>query len=71
MQVGAFNANEIATREVAKLQGKGYPAFVFTEPATTQGPRFKVRVGPYSARTQADQTLKSLTSEGYKPFLQR
>ena len=71
VQVGAFNANDIAGKEVAKLQGKGYPAFVFTEAESVPGPRYKVRVGPYSARPEADRILKDLTKEGYKPLLKR
>lgn len=71
VQVGAFNAVDVAAKEVAKLQGKGYPAFVFSEPEGTPGPRYKVRVGPYSARAEADRMLKTLTSEGYKPLLRR
>jgi cell division protein FtsN len=71
VQVGAFNANAVASQEVAKLQGKGYPAFVFTESETTPGPRYKVRVGPYSAKADADRILKSLTKEGFQPLLKR
>jgi cell division protein FtsN len=71
VQVGAFTANDVATREVAKLQAKGYPAFVFSEPPGVPGPRYKVRVGPYSARTDADQMLRDLTNEGYQPLLRR
>jgi cell division protein FtsN len=71
VQVGAYSGNDVASQQVAKLQGKGFPAFVFTEPETTPGPRFKVLVGPYSARTEADAILKSLAKEGYKPFLKR
>jgi len=71
VQTGAFNTNDIASGEVTKLRTKGFPAFVFTEPETTPGPRFKVLVGPYSARAEADQMLKSLAKEGYKPFLKR
>jgi cell division septation protein DedD len=56
---------------VAKLRGKGYPAFVFTDAANAPGPRFKVRVGPYSAHVEADRTLKSLSREGYKPLIKR
>ena len=71
VQVGAFNATDVAAREVTKLQGKGYPAFVFAEPEGVPGLRYKVRVGPYSARSEADRMLKDLTREGYKPFLKR
>jgi DedD protein len=71
VQVEAFNSNDTASSEARKLQGKGYPAFVFTEPANVPGPKYKVRVGPYSARAEADQILKSLTNEGYKPLIKR
>jgi cell division septation protein DedD len=71
VQVEAFSANDIAAKEVTKLQGKGYPAFVFTEAENTPGPRYKVRVGPYSARAQADQMRKSLIKEGYHPLIKR
>jgi DedD protein len=71
VQVGAFSANDVASREAAKLQDKGYPAFVFAEPPSTPGPRYKVRVGPYSARAEADRMLSTLTREGYKPLLKR
>jgi cell division protein FtsN len=69
--VGAYTARDVATREAAKLQGKGYPAFVFTEPPATPGPHFKVRVGPYSGRPDAESMLRTLTKEGYKPLLKR
>jgi DedD protein len=71
VQVFAFNANDVAQREVGKLQGKGYPAFIFTESAATPGPRYKVRVGPYPGRAEADRMLQTLTKEGYKPLLKR
>ena len=71
VQVFAFNANDVAEREVGKLKGKGYPAFVFTESVTTPGPRYKVRVGPYAGRAEADRMLQTLTKEGYKPLLKR
>jgi cell division septation protein DedD len=71
VQVGAYNASNVASKEVTVLQGKGYPAFVFTESDTTPGPRYKVRVGPYSEKADADRILKNLTKEGYKPLLKR
>jgi DedD protein len=71
VQVEAFSSTDIAAKEVTKLRGKGYPAFVFNEADNTPGPRYKVRVGPYSARSEADRTLKSLSKEGYKPLIKR
>lgn len=69
VQVVAFSANDVASREVAKLQRKGHPAFVFTAPDDTPGPRYKVQVGPFSTRAEADKTIKALRAEGYKPFI--
>ena len=71
VQVGAFAGIEVASQQVTKLQAKGYPAYVFTEPEGTPGPRYKVRVGPYSARPQAEETRRNLVKEGYNPFIQR
>ena len=71
VQVEAFSGSDVANREAAKLQARGYPAFVFTEGASTPGPRYKVRVGPYPARGDADRMLKALAGEGYKPLLKR
>jgi cell division septation protein DedD len=71
VQVSAFNANDVASREAAKLQSKGYPAFVFTEPPASPRPHYKVRVGPYPRRADADSMLKTLTKEGYTPLLKR
>lgn len=70
VQVGAFNANDIATREVTKLKGRGYPASVLTEAPNVPGPRFKVRVGPYE-RAEADRVRTQLNKEGYPSFLRR
>jgi cell division septation protein DedD len=70
VQVGAFNANDVAGREVTKLKGRGYPASVLTEPPTVPGPRFKVRVGPYE-RGEAQRVSAQLTKEGYPSFLRR
>jgi cell division septation protein DedD len=70
VQVGAFNADDVAGREVTKLKGRGYPASVLTEPPTVPGPRFKVRVGPYD-RTEADRVRVQLSKEGYPSFLRR
>jgi cell division septation protein DedD len=70
VQVGAFNANDVAGREVTKLKGRGYPASVLTEPPTVPGPRFKVRVGPYE-RPEADRVRAQLSKEGYPSFLRR
>ena len=71
VQVEAFGANDIASREVAKLVKRGHPAFVFAAPEGTPGPRYKVQVGPFATRAEADKTIKALRTEGYRPLIKR
>jgi len=68
LQVGAFGSNDVASREVAKLQRKGHPAKVFTAPEGTPT-RFKVQVGPFATRADLDKAIKVLRSEGYSPII--
>ena len=50
-----------------RLQGKGYQAFV-----TTTGRLFRVRVGKYKDRAEADSVAKRLeTQERFKPWVTR
>jgi DedD protein len=70
VQVEAFGSNDVAAREVAKLQRRGHPAKVFTAPDGTPG-RFKVQVGPFASRAEADKAIKALRTEGYKPLIKR
>ena len=71
VQVEALVASDVAAREVAKLKGKGHPAFLFTAPDRTPGPRYKVHVGPFATRAEADKALRALRAEGYKPLIKR
>jgi hypothetical protein len=67
MQVAAFSAKDIADKEVTGFAARAIRPSCSPKPRAP-GTRFKVRIGP-SARLEADQTLKKLTKEGYKPFL--
>lgn len=59
IQVGSFtnSANAMALRD--KLRGQGYAAFVERLPGAS-GPSFRVRIGPESDRTKAEQQQKKL-----------
>ena len=68
VQVAAFRSRENADRQVRQLAAKGYPAAV-----STGGGMFRVRVGPYGQRGDADRTAARLrtTEEGLKPSVTR
>jgi cell division septation protein DedD len=68
LQVNAFRSRENADKEVAQLKAKGYPAFVLPSQA---GGLFRVRVGPYSQRADADRVAARMRQEGLKPSVTR
>jgi DedD protein len=68
LQVNAFRSRENADKEVAQLKAKGYPAFVAPGQA---GGLFRVRVGPYAQRADADRVAARMRQEGMKPSVTR
>jgi len=61
VQVGAFAERGSAERLRGALQQEGYPAYV--APGAAGGsPRWRVRVGPYPSREDADQVAARLKS---------
>jgi cell division septation protein DedD len=68
LQVNAFRSRENADKEVAQLKTKGYPAFVAPGQA---GGLFRVRVGPYAQRADADRVAARMRQEGMKPSVTR
>ena len=59
MQVAAFKSKENADRQVSQLKAKGYTAVVQADP----GSLFRVRIGPFSERTEANLTAERLQRE--------
>ena len=59
VQVGAFSSSEAARSMRARLEGGGYESFVVAA-ATTRDRRWRVRVGPFSSRDEADRTASRL-----------
>ena len=69
VQVVSLQDRAAATTIARRLSGKGYPAFV-TDPAAG-GPRiYRVQVGGYSDKNDADQAARRLEKdEQFKPFV--
>jgi cell division septation protein DedD len=62
VQVMALKSREGADKLVSDLKNKGYPAFV-VNPASGL---YRVRVGPFAKRTEAEQIAGRLAKEGYQ-----
>jgi DedD protein len=63
VQLAAFTDDKGAGALAAKLKKAGYPAY--TEPVTTsQGKLWRVRVGPYASREDANNARDRLKREG-------
>ena len=59
VQVGAFASSEAARAMRSKLAAKGYESFVAAG-AAARGQRWRVRVGPFANRAQADRAAWQL-----------
>ena len=70
VQVAAVRARDEADRMARRLSRKGYPAFVTT---LANGPRvFRVRVGKYDTRREAESVAGRLEmEEQFKPWITR
>ena len=69
LQVGAFRSRENADRQVQQLIAKGYAASVASGAA---GGLYRVRVGPFAARDEAERNAAKLISqEGIKSSVTR
>ena len=71
IQVAALKEPSDADAIVKRLAGKGYPAYVVA-PAKGAPPMFKVRVGKYKDRHEADTVAARLQKEEqFKPWIVR
>jgi len=66
VQVGAFGDAASAESLVARLQKKGYQAFV-SPSAGDAGARWRVRVGPLATREAAERAAARLKAEERLP----
>jgi cell division septation protein DedD len=69
VQVAALNSRGQADAMVKRLSAKGYDAYV-QPPADNAPAIFRVRVGKYATRSEAETAVSKLEKEGqFKPFV--
>jgi cell division septation protein DedD len=72
VQVVALQDRAVATSLVTRLTGKGYPAFLVTSAAGSVPRMYKVQVGRYNDRREAEQVRQRLEKEEqFKPWISR
>ncbi len=70
VQVSASRNKQDAERLVKELSSRGYPVFlVAPEYARTNDNLFRVQVGPFATREEAEKVRDKLVKEGFKPFI--
>ncbi len=70
LQMGAFNTEAAAGAMIANLKRRGYSASLVTMPENTDV-RFRVYVGPYRSRVDAQRAQSRLEKEGFKSLIKR
>jgi DedD protein len=72
VQLVALRDRNAATSIVQRLSAKGYPAFVVSPTASTPNHVFKVQVGRYGDRAEAEKVASRLQKEEkFKPWISR
>jgi cell division septation protein DedD len=70
LQVVALRNREDAEALVNVLKGQSFPVFLVTpEYSHATDNLFRVLVGPFRTRQDAEKVRAKLTSEGFKPFI--
>ena len=70
VQVVASSSRQDAAALVGVLKGRGYSAFLLTPAEARSGDKlFRVEVGPFSSRAEAEKARRKLADEGFKPFI--
>lgn len=72
VQVVALQDRSVATSLVKRLNGKGYPAFLVTTAAGSVPRMYKVQVGRFNDKKEAEQIRQRLEKEEqFKPWISR
>jgi cell division septation protein DedD len=72
VQVASLRDRSEADAIVKRLAGKGYPAFVLEPPAGGAAPIFRVRIGGYPTRAEAQEVGRRLEKEEqFQPWITR
>ena len=72
VQVAASQNQQDAEKLVKELKSRGYAVFVVTpEFAHAKDNLFRVQVGPFATREEAQKVRDKIAKEGFKPFIRR
>jgi cell division protein FtsN len=71
VQVASTKDQKSAEAIVRKLQEKGYPAFSMKADIPQKGTWYRVRVGYFNEKAEADAMLRQLTGNGYEGIVVR
>ena len=70
VQIAASRTKQDAEALVKILEGRGYPVFLVTpEYAHANDNLYRVQVGPFKSKDDAEKVRTKLTQEGFKPFI--
>jgi cell division septation protein DedD len=70
VQITASRTKQDAEALVKVLKGRGYPVFlVGPDNAHANDNLYRVQVGPFASRDDAEKARTKLTKEGFKPFI--
>jgi cell division septation protein DedD len=70
IQVVASRTKQDAETLVKILRGRSFPAILVTPEAAHAGDKlYRVQVGPFASKSEAERAQKKLIQEGFKPFL--
>jgi len=69
IQVAAFKSAEDADHKVAELKAKGFSASRAIGKVPGQGIWYRVRIGDFRTKAEADDTMSKLRKAGMKPIL--
>jgi cell division septation protein DedD len=70
IQVVASRTRQDAETLVKILRGRGFPVFLVTpESAHVSDRLYRVQVGPFASRNEAERVRGKLSQQGFKPFI--
>jgi DedD protein len=70
VQIAASRTKQDAEALVKILEGRGYPVFLVSpEYAHANDNLYRVQVGPFTSKDDAEKVRAKLTQEGFKPFI--
>ena len=70
LQVAALRTKQDAEHLVEILRSRSYPVFLVTPEHAHAGDNlYRVQVGPFRTRDEAEKMRTRLSQEGFKPFI--